>query len=440
MRQLWRKLQTDGNRAILARGAIGSFTVKILGAGIAFGLHILLARLLGVSQYGIYIYALTWINILVIASLLGLNTSLVRFIAAYKAQERWGLLKGIVHRSTQFVVVFSLLIGGIGGIVVWFLRNRIGQDQAVTFGIALILLPVLVLVRLREAGLRALKRVVRSEFPIRIIRPLLLAAAVSGLYLYLRQPLQATQTMLIDLIAVFAVLVIGTLWLVKELPEQVRDAQPVYAERRWLKVSLPLLLIAWMHLILKHTDIIMLGAIRGSDEAGIYSAASRISDLVVFGLMAINSILAPMVSELYHTSGTQELQRIITLAARGIFVFTLTVSIILAIFGKFALSLFGPEFVVTYVPLLILLCGRIVCALAGPVGLLMTMTAHQNLAGTIIAISTVINIALNICLIPSLGLIGAAISTAFSVSLGNIVLLVFVWRKIAISPTIIGKG
>jgi len=118
----------------------------------------------------------------------------------------------------------------------------------------------------------------------------------------------------------------------------------------------------------------------------------------------------------------------------------LTVSIILAIFGKFALSLFGPEFVVTYVPLLILLCGRIVCALAGPVGLLMTMTAHQNLAGTIIAISTVINIALNICLIPSLGLIGAAISTAFSVSLGNIVLLVFVWRKIAISPTIIGKG
>lgn len=49
IRGLWRKLQADANSAIVARGAIGSFVVKILGAAIAFGLHILLARLLGVN-------------------------------------------------------------------------------------------------------------------------------------------------------------------------------------------------------------------------------------------------------------------------------------------------------------------------------------------------------------------------------------------------------
>jgi O-antigen/teichoic acid export membrane protein len=437
---LWQKLQTDRNCAVLARGAIGSFVVKILGAGIAFGLHILLARLLGVTQYGIYIYALTWVNILVIASLLGLNTSLLRFIAAYKAQERWGLLKGVVHRSTQFVVIFSLLISGIGGIVVWSLRNRIGQDQAVTFGVALILLPVLVLVRLREASLRALKRVVQSELPIRIIRPLLLAAVLSGLYFYLRQPLQATQAMAINLIAVFAALVMGTVWLVKQLPEQVRDAQPIYAHREWLKVSLPLLLIAGMHLILKQTDIIMLGAIRGSGEAGIYSVASRISDLVVFGLMAINTILAPMISELYSTGKNKELQRIVTLAARAIFVFTLMFSIILAVFGKFALSLFGAEFAVTYVPLLILLCGQIVNALAGSVGFVMTMTGHQNQAGAIVAVSAAVNTILNALLIPLMGLVGAAISTAFTMALWNITMLVYVQRRLGINSTVITKG
>lgn len=440
MRMLWQKLQTDRNCAVLARGAIGSFVVKILGAGIAFGLHILLARLLGVTQYGIYIYALTWVNILVIASLLGLNTSLLRFIAAYKAQERWGLLKGIVHRSTQFVVIFSLLISGIGGIVVWSLRNRIGQDQAVTFGVALILLPVLVLVRLREASLRALKRVVQSELPIRIIRPLLLAAVLSGLYFYLRQPLRATQAMAINLIAVFAALVMGTVWLVKQLPEQVRDARPIYAHREWLKVSLPLLLIAGMHLILKQTDIIMLGTIRGSDEAGIYSVASRISDLVVFGLMAINTILAPMISELYSTGKNKELQRIVTLAARAIFVFTLMFSIILAVFGKFALSLFGAEFVVTYVPLLILLCGQIVNALAGSVGFIMTMTGHQNQAGAIVAVSAAVNTILNALLIPLMGLVGAAISTAFTMALWNITMLIYVQRRLGINSTVITKG
>jgi len=431
---------STGHRAILARGAIGSFVVKILGAAIAFGLHILLARLLGVSQYGIYIYALTWLNILAILCLLGFHTSLVRFIAAYKAQEKWGLLRGIVRRSTQFVVIFSLLIGGIGGIVVWFLRSRIGQDQATTFGVALILLPVLVLVRLREAGLRALKRVVRSELPIRIIRPLLLSAILSGLYLYLRQPLQATQAMAINLIAVFTALVIGTLWLIKKLPEQMRDARPVYEERRWLKVSLPLLLIDGMLVVLNQTDIIMLGAIRGSDEAGIYSAASRISNLVVFALAAINAILAPMISELYSTGKNKELQRIVTLAARAIFVFTLMVSIILVVFGKFALSLFGAEFVVAYVPLLILLCGQIVNALAGSVGFIMTMTGHQNQAGAIVTVSAVVNIILNALLIPLMGLVGAAISTAFTMVLWNITMLIYVQRRLGISSTVITKA
>ncbi len=70
-RQLWRKFQTDRNSAILARGAIGSFVVKAIGVAVAFGMHILLARLLGATQYGIYVYALTCVNILVVISMLG---------------------------------------------------------------------------------------------------------------------------------------------------------------------------------------------------------------------------------------------------------------------------------------------------------------------------------------------------------------------------------
>jgi O-antigen/teichoic acid export membrane protein len=181
----------------------------------------------------------------------------------------------------------------------------------------------------------------------------------------------------------------------------------------------------------------MLGAIRGPEEAGIYSAASRISNLVVFALIAINAILAPMVSELYHTGRMEELQRIVTLAARAIFVFTLMFSIILVVFGKFALSLFGAEFVVTYVPLLILLCGQIVNALAGSVGLIMTMTGHQNQAGAIVAVSAAVNIILNALLIPLMGLVGAAISTAFTMVLWNITMLMFVFRKLDINPTVI---
>jgi O-antigen/teichoic acid export membrane protein len=236
--------------------------------------------------------------------------------------------------------------------------------------------------------------------------------------------------------AVVGVLLIGTVLLQKALPKSALETKPAYAHRQWLKVSLPLLLIDGMQILLKRTDIIMIGAILGSDDAGIYSAASRISNFVVFALMAINATLAPMISELYHTGHGRELQRIIMLASRAIFVFTLVVSIILAVSGKFMLSLFGSDFSIAFVPLLILLTGQVVNALAGSVGLIMTMTSHQNQAGAIIAVSTAANIALNALLIPLFGLAGAAISTAFTMALWNIVMLIFVQRRIGINSTI----
>jgi len=156
VRRFLDRLQGSSNDGVLARGALGAFIVKITGAAILFGLHVLLARLLGVGQYGIYVYVLSWVNILVIISMLGLNTSLVRFVAAYKAQEKWGLLRGILRRSTEAVVASSLLLSVIVGSVVWFFRNHISQSLATIFYVALILLPILVLVRLREASLRAL--------------------------------------------------------------------------------------------------------------------------------------------------------------------------------------------------------------------------------------------------------------------------------------------
>ncbi len=430
---------STGHRAILARGALGAFVVKITGAGVLFGLHVMLARLLGVSQYGIYVYAITWINILAILCLLGFPASLVRFIAEYNAKQHWDLLRGILRRSNQTVLAFSILVGIIAAAIILFRKERIGGELAITFYIGFALLPVLALCRLREASLRALKCIVQSELLLCIVRPALLGLIVLGLLLALREPLKAAYVMAGNIVTVVGVFFIGTVLLRNALPQAVRRAQPAYAQNQWLKVSLPLLLIGGMHIILKRTDIVMLGFFRGSQDAGIYSAASRISDLVVFALMAINAILAPMISELYHTGKKRELQRIITLAARAIFVFTLMASTILAVSGKFVLSLFGSDFIVAYIPLLILLSGQLVNALAGSVGLILIMTGHQNQAGAIVAVSAAVNIILNALLIPLMGLTGAAISTTFTMVLWNIAMLVYVQRRLGINSTIITK-
>lgn len=435
----WKRLKGEGIGAVLVRGAGGSFIVMIIGAVMAFCTNMLLARLMGVSQYGIYIYALTWINLLALVSKLGMDNSLLRFSAAYNAKNEWGLFRGILGHSIKYVFIASVLIGVTAGIIIWFLKDYMGMSQAKTFWIALLLLPLLVLTGLRSATLRALKRVVKAALPESFFRPLIIVILASFSFLFTQNDLSAIQVMLFNLIGLLVAFYIGTLWLIKHIPEQLHNAPADYRKKEWIKVSLTMFFMSAMSLVLHQTDIIMIGILLDTEQVGVYSVASRVSGLVAFGLVAVNAIAVPMIAELYSTGKHQQLQRMITLAARGIFIVTLVACVALVVIGDYVLGLFGEEFIIAYIPLLILMGGESVHALAGSVGFLMTMTGHQNQAAVIVGISALINITLNIMLIPRLGIIGAATATAVVIALRTIIMLAYVWLKLNINPTVLAR-
>jgi len=428
-----------GVGAILARGASGSFGVLLLGSVMTFTSNILLARIMDVTQYGIYIYILTWINLLSIACKLGIDTSLLRFVPAYNAKEEWGLFRGILERSIQYVLITSSIIGVSAFFIVLFLYSRIGYISAVTFWIALILLPLLSLTSLRNATLRALKHVVKASLPASFIRPLIIMLLSSAFYFYSQQQLNAIHVMVFNVSAALIAFTIGTYWLLKTLPNHLYKYSPIYTEKEWLKVSLPLLFMSGMYLVLNQTDIIVIGAFLDAKQVGIYAVATRIVGIVTLGFSAVNTIVAPMISELYSTDKTVQLQKMLTLAARGIFLFTLVASLSIAVFGENILSLFGKEYINGYSSLLILLIGQVISMLSGAVGFLMTMTGHQRQAARILSFGTVFNITLNLFLVPIFGIVGAAISTATTTALLNFLMLSFVWRRLNFNPTIFSR-
>lgn len=437
MRRLLGKFKGKGNGAVLARGASGVFAVKILGVGVSFGLQLLLARLLGVAQYGTYIYVLAIVNILMIVSLFGLNNSLVRFAAAYRGQNEWGLLRGVFRRSTQVVLLLSLVSGVIGVFVLWCLRNFLDHDQLITFFVAMVLLPFFSLSKLQEIGLRAFKQVIKSNLLLVVIRPAVLALLLVFLWFFLRQPQLSAQAMAVNVIAMVITFALGRRWLANAFPQAASGVCPAYEDKKWLKISGVLLLIDGTYMLLGRIDIIMIGSILGAKGVGVYSVSSRIAGFVTFGLLAANTIVAPLISELYHSKKNKELQRIITLSARGVFIFTFMACVVLVVAGNFILRLFGEKFVLGYVPLLILLSGRLISSLSGPVEYLLVMTRHQKAAGVIVVISALVNIGLNGLLVPLMGITGAAIATAFSMILWNISMLFCVYRKLGINPTVI---
>lgn len=436
MQFLGRLKNGKGIGAIFARGAVRSFSAKALGLGIGFLLQILMARALGIEQFGIYAFALSWINVLLFLVVLGTDKAILRFLPTYQLSESIAQMAGLLRWATLRTLIAGLAVClAILGYLTFFAAAE-DQDLIKTMALAAVLLPFFGLSQLRQAGLNAMKQVFRAELADTFLRPILLISLVVYWVWFHKEPLVAYQAMLMQLGAVVVSFLIGTRWLMLALPDTTRRTDPIYDVKVWQSMALPMMIVAGIQILLKQTDVIMLGIITSTTESGIYSVMVRLSNFAMFGLAAVNAMAAPMIAELHASGQKAALQRVVTLAVRGSVLFMLAASALLVIFVEPITALYGQGFNIGLIAFYILLIGQAVNAATGPVGFIMSMTGHQMLLAKVQGASAVLNILLNMVLIPRYGLEGAAIATAISMATWNVWLLIYVRKilKIRISP------
>lgn len=429
-----RKLRGDGVGSIIARGAGSAFVIKALAAGVAFGSYMVIARLIGVESFGYYVYVLGWISVIMCVSKLGLDSATLRFLPAYSAKRDWPRYQGFVRFSVWMTTAVSLLTALVLGAVTFVFEDRFSPELRLTFFLGSLVLIARTVMEMNAFRLQALKAIIQSYVPQHLALPLLLVAGVAVVWAFLKDQTGSHHVMGIYFAAT-TFLAIITWFLLKQI--DFREAvRRIYEPRYWFRVCLPLLLVTGMARLLTRIDVLMLGAIDSTDSAGIYSAASEISTLISFGLIAANAIMAPMIAELHSEGRIDELRRSIRLCALGLMIFTIPAALVILLFGRWILGLFGADFVEGYSALAILCLGQFFNAFAGPVGLLMTMTHYEKSAAGIFAFAVLANVALNASLIPVLGIKGAAIATTTTTILWNALMLLFVWSKLRIDTTI----
>jgi O-antigen/teichoic acid export membrane protein len=437
IQRIARLLRGEGIDSLLARGSAQSFLIQGTGALLLLVTEILTARLLGPQAFSVYSMAMAWVYILALLGTLGLNQALLKLVPAYEATGEWGLLRGAIRRANLWAGTATILLAIIAIGILWALGSCC-MDKALVpvFLVAIAIIPVQVFSSLRQAVLRGLHRISSALAPEFILRPVLFGMALIAFSFWAGTP-GAVEVLTFYLASSCVAFMVGVYLLQRSFPAEVIRHPAAYRDREWLAVALPLLIIVGLNLISTRIDIVMLGALSRADEVGTYAAASRVADIVVFGLAAANAVVAPIIARLYAVGDRGSLQQIVRHVAQGIALFTLPIALILTLFGKPILGLFGAGFEDGYAVLLVLLAGQIINALAGPVGYLMAMTGHQVKAMKIVAISAASNIVLNGVLIPMHGAIGAAVATAISVMIWNVMMLCFVRAELDLSPSLV---
>jgi O-antigen/teichoic acid export membrane protein len=419
----------------LARGAGTAFLVQVSGVGLTYIVQIFLARWLGTAEFGIYEYVVSCTLLLAIFAGLGLPTAVLRFISQYKVTQQWQQLTGLIRGTWQLTVVMSFALT-LGTTVLILIFTDSSWIYYTPLLIGVWMVPLIALAQLQAEMARAFNKIILAYAPFRLIQPLLvLGAAFSAGQI--QSPLQSEIVLGVSILSLILVVVSQWQFLQHQLKIEYQLATPDYQTIEWLKVAFPLLLQGVFAIVLNQTDILMIGTIISPEAVGIYSAAAKTSVWVTFVLQAVNTVVAPVFTTLYTQNDRSGLQSLVATVAHWIFWPSLILSIAIIVFADSILGLFGSEFVAARLPMTILIFGQLVNVGSGSVGYLMVMTGHQNQSAIIFGCSAITNIILNALTIPTLGIFGAALSTALTMAMWNILLHVLVVRYLNVYPSIL---
>lgn len=423
----FRKFHSNGNITFLARNSVVAFGIAVGNVIAVLIMNILMARWMGVEQFGIYSYVMTIVVMLSVVCQMGFNNGVVRFVSGYFSTEKWDRMRGLIIRSSQIVLISSGIAAVIGVGLTYLSSTALDPQLTQCLYIGFLTTPFIVFLHLKEHVLRSIKKIAMSVFPSQIIIPVLFLIMITSLQYFGK--LDVGRAMISNLTATAVALMVTSVYVTKSLPSAVLAVKPVFETRHWLTVSLPMLFASIMQIILNRTDILMLGALAGMPAVGLYKAAFQISQLNTFTLTAVNQAFAPMISGLWAKKEKKELQHILSLAIFITFMATLPLSLGIFFGSETILSVYNKEFMTADWALKILTLGQLVNLSVGPVGFLLIMTGAQNIFLAIVGTGAIINIVLNYLMIPRYGIEGAAAVTSATMIFWNIAMLVAVHKK-----------
>jgi len=426
LRRFREDLKHEGLRGTLVRTTILSGTIKCGALGLAFIASLLYARALGPAEYGRYAYVLAWTALLTVPASLGLPQYLVR-----EGTKAPGYDRELRVWADRRVVLAGVVCGALLA-VLSLLPSNAGASRLMLLAVVLPMLNALGGVR--SGLLQARARIIASQWPTLLLAPTLILLALIILWL-LSGRLSADVLVLVTVLAALVPLVINHWQLTRSTGET--DTVSVHSAR--LKAALPFMWLNALFLINSRTDLIMVGALRGAHDAGIYSVASRAAELVAFFLTVANTIIGPHVARMHHAKEHGRLQHLASETARRLLLATLPIALMMFLGAPLLIRMFyGPEFAGAAVVLQVLTIGQFMTVVFGPVGILLNMTEYASLSARAFGISAVINVMCNALLIPFLGSVGAAISTAFSLTLCAGMRWWFVRRHLRLRPSALG--
>jgi O-antigen/teichoic acid export membrane protein len=429
--------RSDNRLAQLVAGKV--FLVRVGSAALALVSQVLLARWMGRFEFGIYIYVWTWVLMIGALCDVGLSSAARRFIPEYTERKSLDRLRGFLSGSRWLAFGVATAIGLTGAIGVTVLAPWLDHFAVVPLYLACLTIPIYGLVQVQAGIAQSYDWPNLALMPFFFWRQLAITVLMGAAYV-LGAPTDAVTAMIVAVVTTWAVTIGQLVMLNRRLKAKVPDGLRQYEVKVWFATSIPIFVVEGFYLLLTYVDIIALEHFRSPDDVAVYYAGARLLAIVAFVYFAVAGATTHKFTQ-YHVSGDK--QRLAALFADTIkwtFWPSLAACAIILAFGRPLLGLFGAGFENGYIVMFILAAGMLARASVGPAERLLNMLGERKLCAFVYATAFAINLVLCVILIPSIGIAGAAVSTASALVAESIMLYFVAKRRIGIHVFILGGG
>jgi O-antigen/teichoic acid export membrane protein len=420
---------SDRHMREIVRGASAAFLLKVFGALLTFCLYVAIGRLLGPAQSGRYFLALTVATVAAVVGRIGLDGTMLRLIAGNAAVEDWVAVRGVYRTGMTIGLAGSAAAMVVVALLAPLLAAQLFADTDLVQPIrwmAFSIVPSALIVLIARA-LLGLKQVRDANLVNDVGVPAVALASV-GLLVPRAGMIGAVWSYTV---ASLITMIFG-LWRWREAAPQLRHLRGAFQARAVLQSSVPLYWVACLQLVMTWTSTLALGMWATPRDVGIFGVANRSATLTSFILLAVNNIAAPKFAALHRAGDIATLGRVARDSARLMALVSAPILVICLLVPGPVMRLFGAEFASGANVLSVLAMGQFVNVVTGSVGFLLIMCGYEGLYRNAFLFCAAISIGLNVLLIPRFGIMGAAVATAGSLALQNLIAAAMVWRKLGV--------
>jgi len=394
--------------------------LRVSGVILLFFLSLFLTNFYSANLVGKYDFVRSTIMLLSGISLLGTNQAIIYYSGVLSSKNSFKSIKAVYVKMLSIIFCMSTFI------YLLFLSfskeyvNEIFEKQEAydLINISIQGLFFYSIALLNIDTIRALKKTLLSELFRNIFRYLPIFVFAIVLY-FLDQTEMIITWFVVGFILLFFITGIAV-YVIFDKIKYLNNKTENISTKEIISTSYPMALSAISYFIMQSIDVIFLGIYNSFETIAYYSIAVKLSSVAALAIVSVNIVIAPKIAKIYKDNNFDELRVLMKKATRLNVAVSIPILLCIIIFSTYLLSFFGSDYTLAKNSLIILASSQLFNSISGPSAIFLNMTGRQKSLNIILIIALLINVTLNVILIPILGMIGAALSTAISLILWKI--------------------